>query len=256
MRVLVLLLFLFCSCTCFSAVLQDSSGEKQEQLKYDREPAPAPLDFDQEKLNSLKEEPTFDYTEKPVEDSWWSQFKRYIRLQWERFISWIFGPYEMNTFWTIVIEIIPYLILAGIFFFVLWLFIRLNPGNSILSTTETGSVYLSAEEEIIESQDIDQLIKNAISEEKYRLAIRYYYLLILQKLKEKNLIDYKFSKTDEEYLAEIKPRPLYEKFRQLTRIYDYIWYGSLGTSKENFTKAEKEFQQMQQLIKEEDEQKL
>ena len=256
MRVLVLLLFLFCSCTCFASVLQDASSERQEQLKYDREPAPAPLDFDQEKLNSLKEQPTFDYTEKPVEDSWWNQLKSYIRLQWQRFINWIFGPYEMNTFWTLVIEIIPYLIITGIFFFILWLFIRLNPGNSILSTPETGSVYLSAEEEIIQSQDIDQLIRNAVSEEKYRLAIRYYYLLILRRLKEKNLIDYKFSKTDEEYLAEIKPQALHRQFGQLTRIYDYIWYGSFEASRENFTKAEKEFQQMQQLIKGEDEQKL
>ena len=256
MRVLALLLSVCYSCTCFSAVLQDSSGERQEQLKYDREPAPTPLSFEQEKLDSLKEQPDFDYTKKVAEDSWWSQSKRYIRMQWQRFLNWIFGSYEMNTFWTVVIQLIPYLVIAGIFFFALWLFIRLNPGNSLLSPTSTGDVYLSAEEEIIQSQNIDQLIKNAVSEGKYRLAIRYYYLLILRQLKEKNLIDYKFSKTDEEYLAEIKPQPLHRQFGQLTRIYDYIWYGSFETSRENFLKVEKEFQQMQQLIKEEDEQKL
>jgi hypothetical protein len=100
------------------------------------------------------------------------------------------------------------------------------------------------------------LIDEAVTAENYRLAVRYQYLLILQQLSQAGYIDYQFPKTDEEYLAEIEKEPLKNQFKKITRIYDFIWYGSFEVTRENYPQAEKEFKKMHQLIKEGNEQNL
>ena len=52
------------------------------------------LNFSEETLNEFKENPDFDYSEAAANDNWWTQFKRYVRLQWQRFMEWLFGDYE------------------------------------------------------------------------------------------------------------------------------------------------------------------
>ena len=221
----------------------------QEALQYDTEPAPPVVEFQEEKLQDFKSNPEFDYSEETAQDNWWSRFKRYIKLKYHQLLSWLFGDYEASAFLVFIIKLLPYLVLLLVFLLAIWVFNRMNPGAILLSETEGGKVFLSEEEEIVKSSDISELIQKAVAEENYRLAIRYYFLLTLQQLTRKELIDYKFSKTDEEYLREIKQEPLQQQFRQLTRIYDFIWYGNFEASKEQFLRSKREFEKMQDLIK-------
>ncbi|GHA42284.1 hypothetical protein GCM10007103_24500 [Salinimicrobium marinum] len=258
MRILFIFMFLSFHGFSFTETVQDTTENEQIEIEVPAEasPSPSPLQFDREKLNSYKEQPEFDYTEEVAEENWWTKFKRYLQLQWQKFLNWLFGDHNPNSFVLFLLEILPYLILAGILGFAVWLFIKLNPGGAFLSNPKAGSVFLNEEEEIVQSRDIRKLIDEAVAGENYRLAVRYHYLLILQLLSQAGYIDYQFPKTDEEYLAEIEKEPLKNQFKKITRIYDFIWYGSFEVTRENYPKAEKEFQKMQQIINKRDEQNL
>lgn len=221
----------------------------QKDLRYETGPAPAPLEFQEERLQKYKADPDFDYSEKPPEDNWWSQFKRYVSLKYHQLMQWLFGDYEASSVLLFIIRLLPYLVILMVILLAIWVFNRMNPGGLLLSEPEKGQVFLSEDEEIIKTSDISDLIKKAVAEENYRLAVRYYFLLILQQLTKQEIISYEFAKTDEDYLGEIKQKPLQQQFRQLTRIYDFIWYGNFETSKEQFLRSQREFEKMQELIR-------
>src|SRR5690606_31216301 len=131
----------------------------------------------------------------------------------------------------------------------IWIFNRMNPAAAFFREPEEPKVFLSEEEEIIKSRNISDLIKKAIEDKDYRLAIRYHFLLILQQLTQKELIDYDFGKTDAEYLNEIGEKKIQEQFKLLTRIYDFIWYGNFESNETQFQRSRREFEKMQDLIK-------
>lgn len=228
---------------------QNSGTSELQKLKLDTDPAPAPLSFEDEELQNFKDNPEFDYSEKRQQDNWWTRFKSYVSLQYHRFLQWLFEDYQTNSFIQFLIQTIPYLILGGILYFAIWIFNRMNPATVMLGEKAEGKVFLSEEEEIIRSQNISQLMDQAVAGGNYRLAIRYYFLWILQQLTERNIINYEFSKTDTDYLSEIKEPALQQQFRKLSRIYDYFWYGNFEATFEHFERSKREFQQMQEIVK-------
>ncbi|HET7361396.1 MAG TPA: DUF4129 domain-containing protein [Salinimicrobium sp.] len=247
MRILVL--FLFLSTTCFGApgTEQDSLASEKQEINYISGTPPAPLDFDEKKLDALKQKPAFDYHREQTE-SWWAKFKRYLHLKWNTFLDWLFGEYRTTQFVALILKSLPYLIIGGVVIFAVWLFNRLNPAEVLLNSEENAKFFLSDEEEIIQSRDIKKLIEKALSNQNFRLAIRYHYLFVLQQLTEKGIINYNFSKTDEDYLAEIDKDILQKQFGRLARIYDFVWYGNFETNQPDFEKAEREFSKMDHLM--------
>ena len=113
----------------------------------------------------------------------------------------------------------------------------------------TGKVNLQKEEELVKKADISSLINQAISEENYRLAVRYLYLKSLRLLDQTEHISYRFQKTNEDYINEIKETGIKEQFTKITRLYDFIWYGDFPLSKERFEKVDREFTEMENSLK-------
>lgn len=225
-----------------TTTLQDVQQEPVgEQLVVD------PLEFNTEKLENLRQDPAFDYSERPEKENWWTKFKQYIGLQWKRVIGWLFGDIEATGFLFFLLEILPYLILLAVLGFLVYLFTILNPAASMLSSTKEGNVLFAKEEDIIKHQDIPALIEQAVASGDYRLAVRYHFLYLLQQFSRRGIIIYDNTKTDEDYLHEIKEE--YKPgFQKLSRIYDYIWYGRFDTGEETYYKIEKEFRQMERTI--------
>lgn len=244
-----LLLFCFAILSLTVPARGQEVDENGKELRLDSAAAPIPLRFEEEQLNSYLEDPEFDYHRELQQDNWWTRLKRYVGLQYQRLMNWIFGDYQASSLLLFFIKVLPYLVLAGVLYLAVWVFSRMNPAAAMLATPEQGGVFLSEEEEIIKSRDIAELIRNAIAEKNYRLAIRYYFLLILQQLTQKELIVFEDSKTDEDYLKEIQQENLQRQFKSLTRIYDFIWYGNFEASEAQFLRSQREFEKMQDLIR-------
>lgn len=241
---LLLLLFIFFGS---AYAQQDSIAEKTEKVvMYDTAQANPPLNFDQEKIEAYKADDDFNYTEVEIEENWWTQFKRWLGNLWSSFWRWVFGGVTPGPFWATVIRVLPYLIVALVVVFVVWLFLKLNPGATIFKSKQQPGVFFTEEEEIIKTKDIRKLIQKAIQNKDYRLAVRYYYLLILKKLTEAEVIEYEFDKTNTDYISEISSKKLNHQFAKVTVLYDYIWYGSFSVSEEDYNKAQRTFTALEQ----------
>src|SRR5699024_1038212 len=100
----------------------------------------------------------------------------------------------------------------------------------------------------IQNEDISELIQHAVQEKDYRLAIRYYYLLILKQLRENKLIDYRAEKTNGEYFNEIRQKPIRGQFERITRLYEFIWYGYFSIDQKQFMQFSGEFKEKENRI--------
>jgi len=105
------------------------------------------------------------------------------------------------------------------------------------------------EEDDIEKTDIEALLQNAIDEDNKRLAIRYYYLLVLKKLTEKGIIIYDKDKTNADYLYEINDKLQKNEFSYLAYIYTYIWYGKFTINNDDFLTVSKKYTNFMKTIR-------
>lgn len=123
-------------------------------------------------------------------------------------------------------------------------YILLNEGGTRLFTSNRNksiNTYDEITAENIENSDIHTLIKNAENDDDYRLAIRYYYLLVLKTLSLKNHIKFEDDKTNNEYLSEVSNKPFSNDFAYTSYLYNYIWYGEFPLDTEKYNKAKNNF---------------
>lgn len=231
------------------ATAQDSLVNNLKQVQLDTSDNIQPLNFQEEQISEYKIDKDFSYLNEKVTDNWWSRFKNWINMRYNQFKQWLFGDYDAGSFLSFFLQLLPYLLILAILAFSVWLFKRLNPGNYLLATPEEPLVYLSDEEKIIKSENIQELIDRAIKAEDYRLAVRYYYLQLLKLLNQKKLIAYEFQKTDTDYLHELNREDFRLNFKKILRIYDFIWYGSFPISIDDFVKTQRNFEEYKTSLK-------
>ncbi|CAM1343544.1 hypothetical protein [Tenacibaculum amylolyticum] len=104
------------------------------------------------------------------------------------------------------------------------------------------SVNLTQEETTIDSDDYEQLLKIAKQQGNFRKATRFYYLLLLKKMTEKELIKYDNDKTNSEYIFDLKKVELRKPFSYLLYLYDYVWYGEFAVDATSFQAIEDKYQ--------------
>ena len=78
--------------------------------------------------------------------------------------------------------------------------------NSIFNKKAKSFHDINLTEEHIETIDVNNLLRTALENSDYRLAIRYQFLLTLQKLSKNDVIQWHFDKTNSDYLNEIDYR--------------------------------------------------
>ncbi|MCH4822827.1 DUF4129 domain-containing protein [Gramella lutea] len=222
---------------------KDSIIEKKE-ISYDQSSGLSPIEFDQEKIEAYKTQKEFDYLQNTENESWWTRFKKWLNAKYQQFMNWLFGDYEPNSVLALIISIVPFILLLVLLGLVAWLFSRLNPGGRMLQQPKTSDVFLTEEEELVKKEDLPKLIKKAVNNGEFRLAVRYYYLDELRKLDELRLIDYKFQKTNKDYSEEIEDYVIGKHFYEISKLYEFIWYGSFQVSEADYRKIEKNFQSM------------
>ncbi|MBL0358697.1 MAG: hypothetical protein IPP72_18355 [Chitinophagaceae bacterium] len=93
----------------------------------------------------------------------------------------------------------------------------------------------------IRDHNYDALIASAKKEQNYRLATRYLYLQLLQKLTASGAIVFAADKTNTEYLRELTGKTYTHDVVALTLNYEYVWYGEFAIDAMLFSKIETRF---------------
>jgi len=240
MHRLLILSYLFFSWTLLYA--QNDSIVRYDTSDID------PIEFSDEDLETYKGDDTFNYEEIKTESTWWNDITNWFYNLLRRFFEWLFGVGNAEGYLAVFLEILPYLLLALFLYLVIRFFVKSNMQGMGKNRKNPNVVSLSEDEHIIKNEDIQELIKNALAVENYRLAIRYHYLYILQLLSEREMIDWQQQKTNDDYLEDLSESALKNEFGKATLLYDYVWYGEFDLDQSRFEKAEMVFTNLKNAI--------
>jgi hypothetical protein len=109
-----------------------------------------------------------------------------------------------------------------------------------------GNVFFSKKDKKLDTAETDELsdeyipddwekvIREAAKAGNYRLAVRHGYRYLLSVLQEKNMITFQVAKTNYQYVFELAGTQLHKPFMQLTRDYEYAWYGGFPIEEDHF----------------------
>ena len=148
-----------------------------------------------------------------------------------QFINWIFKGLQRVFGIDIppnlaeIMEYIVYVLLGVLALYLLVKFIMGENISSLFTKKAVSILDINIAEEHIENLDLDTLITNAVQQQNFRLAIRYQYLKVLKLLSQKNIIEWHYEKTNLDYQNEINHAGLKPLFKEVSYLYDYIWYG-------------------------------
>lgn len=136
-------------------------------------------------------------------------------------------------------------------FFVLFIIYRLFLAEGVFQrkTKSLKNAEAAVEEEVITSEsDFDELIKQALKNGSFRLAVRYQYLRTLHKLADKNMLELAPDKTNYQYVREIASSQHQNEFASLTLSYEYVWYGEFEINQDTYRKIDQGFTDLNQKI--------
>lgn len=135
--------------------------------------------------------------------------------------------------------------------FVLFLLYRLFLAEGVFKRKARSVNHDEAEveEEIITREsDFDGLVRQAVQNGNYRLALRYQYLRTLHLLAERGMISLAPDKTNFNYVTEITNPEYRNAFAALTLNYEYAWYGEFDVDKNIYDKVEQNFSSLNKKI--------
>ncbi|MCF6167866.1 DUF4129 domain-containing protein [Lutibacter sp.] len=219
-------------------------------VKNDRGSSIVKKKFDSKNLEKYKTDKDFNYEEENAnkEPTFIERVFNWLGRQFLRFLEWIFGVKYAKGLFASILSALPYVILGVVLFLLLKFFLKVNLKSSSITSKNNPVVSITEEEELIKSKDISKLIEQAIQQKNYRLAVRYYYLNILKQLENKELIIWEQQKTNEDYTKEIAQKNIQHVFANLTRLYDFVWYGNFVINEVEFARVELDFIEATNLI--------
>lgn len=118
-----------------------------------------------------------------------------------------------------------------------------NSKQELLFRTSREKVF-----ENIENADLETELQKAISDGRYKDAIRIKYLLALRTLNKHKLIVWKKEKTNGNYIRELLGKAEFEPFRKLTISFERLWYGDMDVTEKEYADTIPEFDKFQSLI--------
>lgn len=200
-------------------------------------------------LKKYHDDKNFNYSEVIQEESILNKIVLWFRNLVTKIFEWLFGVGKASGLLKFIFNILPYVTLIFLVYLLIRFFLKVDSRTLITGQQDAATITFTEEEHILKNEDIHVLIKNAIKHQNYRLAIRYYYLLSLKKLSQNHIISWEPQKTNEDYISEIDPIVLKTDFSNITRIYDYVWYGEFDIDVLKFEALKSQFESLNNTLK-------
>ena len=125
--------------------------------------------------------------------------------------------------------VLLWLLLIGIVCFVMWrLFSDKGSFMFTRAKRKMNESKKAQDEEDISATNWEALLNQAVNNQDFRMAVRYSYMWLLQLLQHRELIHYRIDKTNYDYAAELSDTNYKQSFRQISRQYEYAWYGDVA----------------------------
>jgi hypothetical protein len=144
-------------------------------------------------------------------------------------------------------KVLFWLIAAGLILFFVYQIAKsgriiFSRSRKIAGNNDAAAIHI--DEEDIQNNDFDALIRRATTQKNYVLAVRLYYMAILKELDLKGDIKWQKEKTNSRYLYEMKAHPLLMPFNNCTNLFDTYFYGQRLLDENVFTGVQTEFESL------------
>lgn len=182
----------------------------------------------------------FDYTEKKAADNALTRFLARVRAFVKKLLNGSQGASANTPVLQVILKTLVIAILLSLVIFIIISFVRGN--TSWILFRKSTTVYRNSEDtEALMETDFRTLIQETETANDHRLAIRYYYLWLLQQLASRGFIKWNNDKTNTDYYYEIYDNRIRSEFKYLSYVYDYIWYGEFELDQDSYQKAKNAF---------------
>lgn len=138
-------------------------------------------------------------------------------------------------------KFIGIMLLLVILIVIVYLFMQSKVGNKDSKVPLAAESMPDVLEDLPQETDLERFLRLSLEAGDYKTAIRILYIMIIQRMHEHNWIIWKKDKTNRDYLNEVRPRPSYSQFRDITLVYEIIWYGDNEISGTEFNKLKSLF---------------
>lgn len=190
----------------------------------------------------------FDYNEENHEGLW-TRLKQKLNELKRRFYALFRLGSSQNETIAILMRIGSFLIIGLLLYYIIRAIIQKEAYWFLRKKQKQVATAYDEIEKDLENTNFAKLLNETENNKEYRLAIRYYYLWVLQTLSKKALIVWELEKTNSDYVLELKEEAIKQDFQYLSYLYNNIWYGAFDINAENFSQAKTSFEALLKKLK-------
>lgn len=184
--------------------------------------------FSRSNLDEYKSKREFQYEVKAKGLNAWDRF-------WIKFWNWVSKQFD-NKGVKLSLKILFWALVGGIMSFAIVKVVGMDKIRLLIRGEKSGLGEFTVSEEDIHGIDFKKAIAKAAEDKDFREAIRLLYLQSLKQLSDKSLINWAAHKTNIDYASELSQTGHLAGFTQLTRFYEYAWYGEFMPAEEDYHK--------------------
>lgn len=132
------------------------------------------------------------------------------------------------------LRLIAFVVLFAILIIILLKAFGVNIALGKKKKTEEKKFTVDEFDDHIPESELDRFLREALLQKDYKLAVRIYYLMAIKELSVKKLISWRKEKTNFDYLTELREADSYREFREVTQIFERVWYGERSIDEHHF----------------------
>jgi Domain of unknown function (DUF4129) len=170
---------------------------------------------------------------------------------WDRFWRWFWqkvGALMENNGVKIGLKVLMYVAPVVIFIFAILRFMGMEKVMLWISGNKSSNLPFDIHEEDIYGINFNEAIDEAVAQGRFRDATRLHYLKTLRALSDLGRINWNKHKTNVDFAHDLSGTPLSTGFSDITRLYEYAWYGEFQVSGAEYDRVKEHFLQFEKQI--------
>ncbi len=238
----IFLFLLFCY-ACVNLPAQETYDNDRHQIEFVKAEAEkvSLRSYDSTKLAEYRQEKRFQYDKVRQEEAAPSWFTKMLKNIGKWLSAAVPSAKTMDT----VGNVIVYGIAILAFLLIIWGIFKMRIRNVIAKSADPLSFDFKEVTTDILMTDFEKYLMEAVKAGNYKKAVQILYLESLKSLTLNNIIQWKPNKTNQEYLYEMQNSPLRRPFMDITRMFEYIFYGEFPINEQTYLQTAAAFQDFQ-----------
>ncbi|WP_303310586.1 DUF4129 domain-containing protein [Hymenobacter sp. BT730] len=178
------------------------------------------------RLREFRRQRAFQYIQIKSEQNAWDRF-------WQRLANWL-QELLRTPVGRITWKYGVYAFMVAALVFAVLKLLQVDVTKAFGRAPKRAALAYDTTTENIHALDFTALLTEAEAKGNYRLAVRLGYLFVLKQLTDRSLIQWQPDKTNHDYLTELTTTQLRAGFQELTRQFEYAWYGEQPLTAEQY----------------------